>query len=194
MNSLLKVVCLYFCVSFTYSNKSKETKKTFSLQRQTFKSKDDIPKEYIENLKQYFDITDPPPLEEDPVYNKYNFMDYKKNSKTTVDSVDSEQTVEDTNETDTSNETCKSCKQNEVDKTNRIEGIKSAILNRLGFSNFNLPNMTGKKIPRTPSLQKLIEQFDMQGDAPYGGFDEYLPEDEYYGQVQRAYTISQPCK
>ena len=204
MNSLLTVVCLYVCVSFSYSDKGKESRKDyFSLERQSFKSKDDIPKEYIEHLKEIFDITDPPPLEKEAVHKttmekevvhrKIDSMDYEKNSEIGLDYVNSDY-IEESNETDTSNETCKMCKVREQDKQLRLQSIKSEILNKLGFSNSHLPNMTGKRIPRTPSLQKLIEQYDMQGDAPYGGFEEYLPEDEYYGQVQRAYTISQPRK
>ena len=199
MNSLLTVICLYICVSFSYSQKSKETKEGSdsmnSLQRKYFKTKENIPEEYIEKLKKLYDIKDP--LATD-YYDEYDNKDYRTHKTDSGLDYSSADYVDDSKETnDTSNETesgCSICKLREQDKKFRLETLKNEILNKLGFSNSKLPNMTGKNIPRTPSLQRLIEQYEMQGDQPYGGMDDYLPEDEYYGQIEKAYTISQPSK
>lgn len=197
MNSLLTVVCLYVCVYFSYSESNKDAKKELNDEhmyvpkRQSFPTKEDIPPEYIEKLKKIYDIKDP--IDD---YDSNAYKDYEKNSAASGLDYTSYDVTEDGNETnDTSNETenaCSLCKLREQDKNFRLDTIKGQILNKLGFSNSKLPNMTGKNFPRTPSLQKIIDQYEMQGDQPYGGMDEYLPEDEYYGQVQRAYTISQP--
>ena len=204
MNSLLTIVCLYICVSFTYSESNKDTKKDIKekmniIAGKKYNSIKDIPKDHIETLKEYFDITDPPPIKHEEKYKDFDYKDYESHSAVNGLDYTSYEYTEDSNEAnDTSNETesggCSLCKLREQDKQFRLANIKGQILNKLGFSNSNLPNMTGKNFPRTPSLQKLIDQYEMQGDQPYGGMDEYLPEDEYYGQVQRAYTISQPCK
>lgn len=162
--------------------------------RKTFKTKEDIPKEYIEELKKIYNIKDPLPMEYDEKYN--DFDDYTEYETQGSAQTGLDYTTEDVSENnDTLNETgdaCSVCKLREQDRKFRLETIKRQILNKLGFSNSKLPNMTGKNFPRTPSLQKLIDQYEMQGDQPYGGMDDYLPEDEYYGQVQRAYTMSQP--
>lgn len=202
MNSLLTIVCLYICVSFTYSESNKDTKKDIKekmniIAGKKYNSIKDIPKDHIETLKEYFDITDPPPIKHEEKYKDFDYKDYETHSAVNGLDYTNYDYTEDSNEAnDTSNETesggCSLCKLREQDKQFRLANIKGQILNKLGFSNSNLPNMTGKNFPRTPSLQKLIDQYEMQGDQPYGGMDEYLPEDEYYGQVQRAYTISQP--
>ena len=193
MNTLLTVICLYICVSFSYSQKSKETKKEVSdnmnsIKPQIFKKAEDIPQNLIELLNKNDPSKD---YDEHAKEERTHYLDSEYNYYST-------DYVDDSTETnDTSNETqsgCKSCKLREQDKQFRLETLKSEILNKLGFSNFNMPNMTGKSIPRTPSLQRLIDQYEMQGDQPYGEVDDYLPEDEYYGQIQKAYTISQQSK
>ena len=192
MNSLLTVICLYICVSFTYSQKSKETKKEVSdsmapLKPQFFKKAEDIPQNLIEILNKNDPARD---YDEHAKYERTHYIDPDYDYYGT-DYPDSRETNATTNETESG---CKACKLREQDKQFRIETLKNEILNKLGFSNSNLPNMTGKSIPRTPSLQRLIDQYEMQGDQPYGDMDDYLPEDEYYGQIQKAYTIAQQSK
>lgn len=200
MNSLLTIICLYVCVSFSYSEKSKETKQELSdnmdlFKRRSFKTKDDIPQEYIESLKKLYNMEDHDDTYDND-FEETNYESYHK-SNSVLEPSNSDYVDNSKDSNDTSNETedaCSICKLREQDKKFRLEAIKGAILNKLGFSSSKLPNMTGKNFPRTPSLQKLIEQYEMQGDQPYGGMNDYLPEDDYYGDIQRAYTISQPSK
>lgn len=197
----------------------KEAKETISKQkyykRKTFKTKEDIPEDYVEDLKKLYNIREDPAADYDRKvkemgnfnYDFYSFGsdydtygdvytddDYEQKEQTNeVIEHDSEMT--ENNSTDlgesSSNTTCQTCETLEADKKLRLESIKSMILNKIGFSSEHLPNMTGKNIPRIPSIQRLIESHEMQGDAPYNVADEYLPEDDVYGQVRRAYTIAQ---
>jgi hypothetical protein len=179
--------------------------------KKSFKTKYDIPHDYLEYLKEHYNIVEDPVGDYERMMaeeygDKFFDYDYENNydKMPTYDTYldegdDEEHTSEEeiSNSTDSHNETdseCKVCKVMESDKKLRLATIKSTILDKLGFSSSNLPNMTGKAIPKIPSLRHMIEQQDMQSDAPHQHYDDYLPEDEFYGQVKKAYTIAQKRK
>lgn len=222
MNTLMSVLFIYsvcvisICSAEKMIEKTKEKKVEKELEkelekekdvyhhnRKVFANKDDIPKEYIDELIDYYNIKEDPYALDDQDYRDYSQYGLRngQNSKgeTKIDSkddkkVETKSKVTDTNIMDSAeneNSTCKSCEEREENKKMRLHSIKNSILTKIGFSDTNLPNMTGKSFPKIPSLQKIIEQYDMQSDAPYEVQDEFLPDDEYYGQIQRAFTVSQ---
>lgn len=193
-------------------NKEKKNTEYKSKQyKRKFATKEDIPIDYLEYLKKRYNIVEDPVGDYERKMAEYDFYDdydyetttyitedianeYKGKTETEGALIDSEAVTETNSSSNETDETCKVCKIREADKKLRLANIKSTILDKLGFSKSNLPNMTGKAIPKIPSLQKLIEQHEMLADAPYEKEDDYLPEDEYYGQVKRAYTIAQKRK
>ena len=180
--------------------------------KKSFPTKQDIPYDYLDFLKERYDIVEDPAGDYERMMkaeygegffdNDYEYFydkvpDYGAyvdenlaNENTTVDEM-----ISTSNETQNGTDgECKVCKVMESDKKLRLATIKSTILDKLGFSGNDLPNMTGKAIPKIPSLQRVFEQHEMQSDAPYQDYDDYLPEDEFYGQVKKAYTIAQERK
>ena len=215
MTRLLSVVCFSICVSM-YSMekvrdiKNEKEKKIMDTTEASTTPKEitytnpltgeEIPKKWIEiyNIKE-----DPLGEKERAIYgmNPEDFVhEIPEINETVVDNLDDgvDASILNDNSTDSqeSNTTCKICQTLEESKRLRIENIRTTILNKIGFSNSNLPNMTGKVIPRVPSIELLMEQYTMQGDAPYGVPDDlyYPEEDEFYGQIKKAYTISQTRK
>lgn len=181
-------------------------------ERKSYASKEDIPKDYLDILKKHYNIREDQGEYFDEIYDSDDDYDYMPSYVQNVDDIYSDNELYDdksdgdlesdkesdtlkdnaTNTEDSSlNKTCKVCEIVETDKKMRIDSIKNMILSKLGFSSQNLPNMTGKTIPRIPSIQRLIDEHEMQGDAPYNDPNDYLPEDEFYGQVRKAYTIAQ---
>lgn len=223
MNPYLSVFCVYICISICSSEKLKsdkmtdkfdKTKGTSNYRRPTYKTKEDIPPEYLDELKKRYKISEDPlgdkereekRRREELGYTDDSYIDDDYGTFTTeldeaaqsniyITRNDDADWKEDltANNTET-NGTCEICEMRENEKRMRLEQIKSTILNKLGFSSNNLPNVTRKTIPSIPAIKRIIEAQEMQGDAPYAS-DEFLPEDELYGQVKRAYTIAQTSK
>lgn len=169
----------------------------------TYKSREDIPKDYLENLKEMLNVKEDPLGEHEAKLREMGLLkdryDYDSlysdvEDPGTVDYVETmADIINDSNDTDSkSNEsTCSVCELKELNKQRRLETIKNTILKKVGFTSNNLPNMTGKTIPKIPSIQHLLDYHEMQSDAPY---DDYYPEDDTYGQVKRAYKIAQTRK
>ena len=181
--------------------------------KKSFPTKEDIPYDYLESLKERYNIVEDPAGDYERMMkaeygegffdNDYEYFydkvpdygAYLDENLAKENTPVAEEKIATSNETQ--NETdgeCKVCKVMESDKQLRLATIKSTILDKLGFSSNNLPNMTGKAIPKIPSLRRVFEQHEMQSDAPYQDYDDYLPEDEFYGQVKKAYTIAQERK
>lgn len=217
MNPYLPVFCVYICITICSTEKLKSDKISDKSQKErhpsiykkpTYKSKEDIPPELIEKLTKMYDISEDPvgDREREEEKNRVKTYDdyYDEDFTTAIDSEaaqgayfpitnsDSEEMFATENKTE-SNETCKVCELREQEKSLRLEQIKSTILNKLGFSSNNLPNVTNKAIPNIPAIQRIIEDHQMQGDAPYPS-DDYIPEDHLYGDIKRAYTIAQSSK
>lgn len=181
--------------------------------RKTYATKEDIPPDYLDYLVKRHNILEDPaanydrlhaangdPYDNDlTVHDEYvdttDSQDSKTSKENTEESVSKDEhklkSDENSNETE---ETCPICEIREQDRQLRLATIQSTIIGKLGFSSNNLPNMTGKTIPQIPSILKVIEQHGMQSDAPYADYDDYLPEDNVYGQVKKAYTIAQKRK
>lgn len=156
--------------------------------RPVFKTKEDIPVDYLNFLKDYFNIKEDPLKEKEKYMAQFYDDFYDTDTVMNVEENNTTDIKEENNETISSKEGCKECDARGKDREYRLMTIKNTILQRLGFDGSNLPNMTS--FPKVPSIQKLIEQYDMQGDAPYGTTeDDY--EDDFYGQIQRAFTIAQ---
>ncbi|KAK3587840.1 hypothetical protein CHS0354_019709 [Potamilus streckersoni] len=221
MQSFTSIIWLYLCLFLTTTTQKshdfKETKETNlkngqigSNGKRYWKSKDDIDPDYIDSLKTKLGIKDS--LTEDfydyPFHYTETEVETFKVAETEIQVGKNDSNSEaagtkgelETNSTtqepwgnDTrTNSTCDSkCRLREEEKKYRLSKIKDEILRKIGFSASNMPNMTGKKIPRNPSLYRLIEQFEMQADSPYVFEEEYFDEDDYYVKVERAYSISQ---
>lgn len=223
MNPHLSVFCVYICITICSTEKLKsgimsekedlEKLTSNHKKRPTFKTKEDIPADYLNKLVKDHAISEDPlgdfereekKFREEHGYSYYYDEQDSNTYTTTVDEDDSDSfynyiTRDDevpevvTNTTD-SNETCKGCEMREREKALRLEQIKQTLLFKLGFSSNNLPNASRKSIPNIPAIKRIMEAHDMQGDAPYPGDDDFIPEDEIYGQVKRAYTIGQISK
>jgi len=175
-------------------------------------------KEEIQHLIDIFGISEDPLAERDrkrkemfenygidydDYYNNYDeFYGYGYETDKTIDNGNKDLIIEnengsssgphnETGDADESNRSCPVCNVREEAKANRIAHIKNTILHKIGFSSNNLPNVTGVKIPDLPAIQVLMNQHQMQADESYSTEDDFLPEDEIYGQVKRAYTIGQ---
>ncbi|XP_067124995.1 growth/differentiation factor 8 [Centruroides vittatus] len=59
---------------------------------------------------------------------------------------------------------CSRCLMHDDMKALRIDAIKSEILSKLGLR--HPPNISGKAVPKIPPLHQLLDQYDMQKDAP----------------------------
>lgn len=198
MNYLVSVLCLLLCYAYCSTEKDvkhldehddKPEEYSYYQGRRQFGSIADIPKDYVEELKEYYNIKEPEDYDTDAV-DAESPGDARKISHHKEKQHGLDESHLSSNET-SENGTCKICEVRDEDKRLRLETIRNTILKKLGFDHTTMPNMTGKAIPRIPSIQKIIEQYGMQGDAPYQPTtDDYIPEDDYYGQVQKAFTIS----
>jgi len=183
----------------------------------THNPKYDVPKEQIERLKKIYEISEDPlgdyerrrkeyleKYKTEYDYDNYDYGDEYDTDMNGAANVQEEHSHNGTdgnvNDTDTlafdgkNDSLCPACGAREDAKKMRIEAIKNSILQKIGFSSNNLPNVTGKAIPQLPSIQRLIAQHQIQADAPVSSEYNFIPEDEIYGQVKRAYTIGQTCK
>jgi len=223
MNPYLSVLCVYICITICsteklksggkLSVKEKRDKDALYNARPTFKTKEDIPADYLEKLVEHHDISEDPLGDKEREEKKfreehgYNYFYDEDDSNIYTTAIDKEDdsiynyiTKDDTEQDKESiankteaNATCKTCEMHEREKLFRLEQIKQTLLFKLGFSSNNLPNASRKSIPNIPVIKRLMESHEMQGDAPYPE-DDYIPEDEIYGQVKRAYTIAQTSK
>ncbi|KAL4222291.1 hypothetical protein ACF0H5_018328 [Mactra antiquata] len=207
----LSIICIYICFTVCSMDKlendksqqvQKKEKEKEAVRRRyspaTFKSKEEIPPDYLEFLKETLSIKQDPLKEHEdrlrenglPVDNPDYEMLYEDGGLPYSSDYKDYDALKDANETySEANETCPVCVQKELNKQLRLESIKQTILKKVGFTSNNLPNMTGKTVPKIPSIQHLLEEQWMQSDAPYE--ETYTDEEDVYGQVKRAYTIAQ---
>ncbi len=89
---------------------------------------------------------------------------------------------------------CTVCAIRDGDREFRIRAIKNTILERLHFH--NLPNMTGRTLPKAPRFSHLLERSEIQSDAPVyqSGRDYYEYYDHSYGYTERMFTIAKARK
>ncbi|KAL3831258.1 hypothetical protein ACJMK2_023032 [Sinanodonta woodiana] len=220
MQIFISIIWLYLCLSLTTAiHKSQEFKETQETDlkngqigsngKRYWKSKADIDPDYIDILKTKLGIKDS--IAEDFYDYQYNYTEPevetymvtetenqvgKNDSNSEISGAKGELETNTThesleNDTRTDNSCDNKCRMREDEKDYRLRRIKDEILRKIGFSASNMPNMTGKKIPKNPSLYRLIEQFEMQSDSPYAIEEEYYDDDDYYGNVERAYSIAQ---
>ena len=86
----------------------------------------------------------------------------------TSDRVEGSGITENTNSTINSSSdysNCTQCYIRDEMKKLRIEAIKSQILSKLRLK--EAPNVTARKIPSIPLIQRVVEDIEMQKDAPY---------------------------
>ncbi|WAQ94113.1 GDF11-like protein [Mya arenaria] len=224
MNFISSVVYVCLCATVCSMAKikseekeiqNKERDKSSMNLKRTFENKDDIPKDYLEQLMKRYEISEDPLADRDKrkqefeekygvdyPYDDFNYYYYNYDTDVQAEPDEESDSVIDSNlndkqpkGNDTSdgdeNLTCPTCQLREEARVIRIETIRNTILDKIGFSSSNLPNMTGKVIPNLPSIQRLKDQHMMLADEPASDENTYIPEDELYGQIKRAYTIAQ---
>lgn len=59
---------------------------------------------------------------------------------------------------------CTQCSIREVKRDYRIQAIKADILRKLRLN--NMPNVTGRRLPDIPQLQRIMETYTFQNDSP----------------------------
>ena len=87
---------------------------------------------------------------------------------------------------------CTQCQIRDEMKRLRIEAIKSQILSKLRLT--SAPNVTARRIPSIPLIQRIKEQYEMQKDAPHMG-DSYFgggSEPDDYAKTMKVVNFATP--
>lgn len=90
---------------------------------------------------------------------------------------------------------CNTCRKHEEIRALSLQAIKEQILNKLGLK--QAPNMTGRALPRIPSISKLMDMYGMQSDQPQPlepGITHHEEIDEYAAKTESAFVLAQPRK
>ena len=89
---------------------------------------------------------------------------------------------------------CTQCQIRDEMKRLRIEAIKSQILSKLRLT--SAPNVTARRIPSIPLIQRIMEEYEMQKDAPHMG-DSYFgggSEPDDYAKTMKVVNFATPGK
>jgi len=81
----------------------------------------------------------------------------------TTNTVDDDDTLPEVNGSATVGN-CTQCSIREVKRDYRLQAIKADILRKLRIS--NMPNVTGRRLPDIPQLQRIMETYTFQNDSP----------------------------
>ena len=87
---------------------------------------------------------------------------------------------------------CTQCQIRDEMKRLRIEAIKSQILSKLRLT--SAPNVTNRRIPSIPLIQRIREQYEMQKDSPHMG-DSYFgggSEPDDYAKTMKVVNFATP--
>ena len=87
---------------------------------------------------------------------------------------------------------CTQCQIRDEMKRLRIEAIKSQILSKLRLT--SAPNVTARRIPSIPLIQRIMEEYEMQKDAPHMG-DSYFgggSEPDDYAKTMKVVNFATP--
>lgn len=84
---------------------------------------------------------------------------------------------------------CSACRWRKENKALRLESIKSQILSKLRLK--EAPNISrdtvNQLLPKAPPLQRLLDQYDIQGDD---NNDALLEEDDYHATTETLITMA----
>ncbi|XP_061194053.1 growth/differentiation factor 8-like [Saccostrea echinata] len=93
---------------------------------------------------------------------------------------------------------CPTCHIREHQKRLRINSIKSRLSHALRLDVLGLPNVTGTRIPKIPSYERLRRQYDnevnleeMQYDQPYSYTEQIEDEEDEFGRMERTFISSE---
>lgn len=86
---------------------------------------------------------------------------------------------------------CSVCVSHEEIRRLSKQKIQEDILQKLGMR--HAPNMTGRSKPKIPPLERLIENFGMQGDQPdrFQPGESYHDEDDFHAKTTMVIVVSQ---